>query len=103
MALSTRLATTTFEQGRIGGDGWQSFGDVDLDTVGAGAEAVKGGRHDLVECHRRGARSHRVGVDPRHVEQVADQLRQPVGLLLDRGLEPRLLRRSRSRRAGAGC
>ena len=65
----------------------ERLGDVDVDVGGSGAEARERGGDDLVDADRRQADVERAGLEPAHVEQVADERVEPVGLLVDRGEE----------------
>ena len=62
------------------------LGDVDEDLVlrGRRAEPVQRGGHDLFEADVALDELDRAGLDPAHVEKVADEVVEPVGLAVDR-------------------
>jgi hypothetical protein len=73
------------QQARVGVDAWQRLGHVDLDAAAVVGKAGEGGRHHLVHADWPVVQAERAGLEPGHVEQVADQPIQPVGLLVDGG------------------
>jgi hypothetical protein len=73
------------QQARVGVDAWQRLGHVDLDAAAVVGEAGERGRHHLVHADRPAVQAEGAGLQPAHVEQVADQGIQPVGLLVDGG------------------
>jgi hypothetical protein len=81
-----------FEQARVGEHAWEGFRQVDAYVVVAEAAAAQRGRKDFL-AERRDADLEGSGVQAAHVEQVADERVEPVGLLIDRGEEllPRLV------------
>ena len=80
------------EQAAIGEHARERLGDVELDRAVGDADAVQRGGKHLVEADRHGADLERARLEPAHVEQVADERVEAVGLLVDRleELLPRL-------------
>ena len=64
-------------------DAWEGLGHVGVDTLGL-AEPGERGRDDLLERDRAHDQLHRTGLEAAHVEQVADQVVEPVGAVVDR-------------------
>ena len=73
------------QQRRIGVDAGQRLGDVrgDAPVPRSIAEARERGRHDLLDADLRLVHGQGTGCDPAHVEQVRDEVLEPVGLLVD--------------------
>ena len=73
------------EQRRVGDDRRQRLGDVDVDRA---RRARRGWRARRARPRRaptaRSVDVERAGLEPAHVEQVADEAFEPVGLLVDR-------------------
>ena len=91
------------EQRGVGDDVRQRLVDVDVDVWGAGAEAADRRHDDFLHAGRPQIGDDRRRLQPAHVEQVADERRQPIGLRLDRRLELGPRRRAASRcRVGEG-
>ena len=61
----------------------QGLGDVDDDAARGVAQARERGRHDLVEPGGPARELERARLQPAHVEQVLDELVEPVGLGVD--------------------
>ena len=75
------LATAALQQARVDGDHRQRLGDVEGDAVlGYAAERH---RDDLVEVDLADQRGDGAGLQAGHVEEVADQVVEPVGAVLD--------------------
>ena len=72
-----------FEQGGIGEHVRQCLGDVDLDAPVRCPGAADRGEGDLLDTDRLELDVQRRRLQATHVEQVADDRRQPIGLLLD--------------------
>ena len=60
------------QQARVDVDARQRLGHVDLDAAAVVGKAGKGGRHHLVDSDRPVVQAERAGLEPGHVEQVAD-------------------------------
>ena len=98
-----RLASARSNRAASASTSGSVSGTVDVDVGRPGAEAGDGGEHHLVDRDRADVHRERRRLQPAHVEQVADEVGEAVGLALDRRLELRDRRRAASRcRAGAG-
>ena len=75
------------EEPAIGEDTRQRVVDVESHGAIRGAEAGERRREHLVQCDRGGRDVERSRLQPAHVEEIADERVEPVGLLLDRGKE----------------
>jgi len=73
------------QQARVGMHAWQRLRHLDLDAAAVVSQAGECSRHHLIHADRPVAQAERAGLQPAHVEQVADQGIQPVGLLVDGG------------------
>ena len=87
--VGDQVCQRPLEQGGVSDDVRQRLVDVDVDVWGAGAEAADRRYDDFLYAGRPQIDEDRERLQPAHVQQVADQRRQPVGLGLDRRLELR--------------
>ena len=85
------------QQHRIGEDPGQVVGQLDGDGLSPGPEAGHGGLDHVADLGARAQHLHRSGLDPAHVEEVLDQVVEPVGLLVDGAATGRGARRGRRR------
>ncbi len=76
-----------FQQRRIDVDTGKRLGNGDDNPIGAGAQARECRRDDLVESDRSFRRVERARLQPADVEEVVDELVEPIGLLVDRAHE----------------
>ena len=84
IAFDTRLATTRSSSAGIGPHVGQVDRQIQLDVVGSTAQAVQRRRQHLLERHSAQRGTEGARLQPAEVEQVGDDRRQPVGLVLDR-------------------
>src|SRR5437764_14496773 len=78
------------ELGGVGMNQWQVRRQAQLDRM-VSFESPGGGDGQLAQVTPVRARRYGAGLDPRQVEQIADQLRQPCALRLDGGDQPQAL------------
>ena len=71
------------EQRRIGVDGWDVSGDVDDDVARRGPRLASAAGTTSSRVVGRSDGRHGTGVDAGHVEEVVDEVGEPVGLVLD--------------------
>ena len=84
-AFDDQVGDGPLEQGGVGEDRRQRLGDVDLDAVGRLARGSTARRRRPRPSRRRhGAAPDGAGLEAAHVEEVADEGVEPVGLLVDR-------------------
>ena len=73
------------EDGRVGEDLGQRVRDVDQEPRGRRVQVVQRAGHDLVQPDRAREHGQRAGLQPAHVQQVADQVGEPVQRLVRGG------------------
>jgi two-component system sensor histidine kinase KdpD len=73
-----------FEQRRVGLDGGKRLGHVEVDPGRPRSEAGHGGEDDLLEADRPHDELEGTGLESAHVQQVADERVEAIGLLIDR-------------------
>jgi hypothetical protein len=81
------LASARSSSGGIGEHVVHRLGHVDDDVAGVGPEAGDGTDDDLLHADRPQLDGQRRCLHPAHVQQVADDVAEAIGLLLDRRLE----------------
>ncbi len=84
IALLATFATARSSKRGIDVDARQVLRDVDVDRTAVIGQAGERLRHHLVKPDPPAHERERPGLDPTHVEEVADQAVEPVRLLLDR-------------------
>ena len=77
------LATALFEERCVGHHEGQRLGHIDVDPLLGRGDPGQRGRNDLFEGDRTQDQFHGAGLEPAHVEQVADHAIEPVGRGLD--------------------
>ena len=82
--VDDHVGQRALEEPGVGEDPRVSLVDVDVYLGGPCADARKRSRDDLVDPDRREADLERPGLKAAHVEQVADEIVEPVRLLVDR-------------------
>ena len=83
-AFDDQVRDGPLEQRGVDVDARQVLGHVDHDVVAASGQARERPQHHLVEADPARREAQHAALDAAHVEQVAHQVGEPVGLLLDR-------------------
>ena len=73
-----------FEERGVGSHGGEGLGHIGYHGTGPFAEARERGGNDLLQMHRSQEWFDHAGLEPAHVQQVADEGVQAVGFVLDR-------------------